>query len=78
VNAAVEAEGLVKTYGSRSGTVEAVRGVDLEVAAGEVFGLRSLILVDMAWETILLGFLVVVVAGVAVVALSVRVIRRYD
>jgi hypothetical protein len=32
----------------------------------------------MAWETILLGFLVVVVAGVAVVALSVRVIRRYD
>jgi ABC-2 type transport system permease protein len=40
--------------------------------------MRSLILVDMAWETILLGFLVVVVAGVAVVALSVRVIRRYD
>jgi hypothetical protein len=32
----------------------------------------------MAWETILLGFLVVVVGGVAVVALSVRVIRRYD
>jgi ABC-2 type transport system permease protein len=40
--------------------------------------MRSLILVDMAWETILLGFLVVVVGGVAVVALSVRVIRRYD
>jgi ABC-2 type transport system ATP-binding protein len=36
--AAVEAEGLVKTYRSRSGTVEAVRGVDLRVDAGEVFG----------------------------------------
>jgi len=35
---AVEAEGLVKTYRSRAGTVEAVRGVDLRVDAGEVFG----------------------------------------
>ena len=36
--AAVEAEGLVKHYGGRSGVVEAVRGVDLTVQAGEVFG----------------------------------------
>jgi ABC-2 type transport system ATP-binding protein len=36
--AAVLAQGLVKTYRSRSGTVEAVRGVDLEVHEGEVFG----------------------------------------
>jgi ABC-2 type transport system ATP-binding protein len=36
--AAVEAAGLTKTYDSRSGTVEAVRGVDLQVDAGEVFG----------------------------------------
>src|SRR5881394_3369233 len=36
--AAVEAAGLVKTYRSRAGTVEAVRGVDLRVQAGEVFG----------------------------------------
>ena len=36
--AAVEASGLVKTYGGRSGTVEAVRGVDLRVEPGEIFG----------------------------------------
>jgi ABC-2 type transport system ATP-binding protein len=36
--AAVEAEGLIKTYRSRAGTVEAVRGVDLRVESGEVFG----------------------------------------
>src|SRR3954471_8504470 len=35
---AVRADALVKTYKSRAGTVEAVRGVDLEVRAGEVFG----------------------------------------
>ena len=36
--AAVEAHQLVKHYSGRGGTVEAVRGVDLEVATGEVFG----------------------------------------
>jgi ABC-2 type transport system ATP-binding protein len=35
---AVETEQLVKHYSSRSGVVEAVRGVDLKVEAGEVFG----------------------------------------
>src|SRR3712207_4878337 len=35
---AVRARGLVKTYTGRGGTVEAVRGVDLHVSAGEVFG----------------------------------------
>src|SRR4051795_3061528 len=35
---AVVAEGLVKHYVSRAGTVEAVRGVDLEVRSGEIFG----------------------------------------
>jgi ABC-2 type transport system ATP-binding protein len=35
---AVEAERLVKQYRGRGGTVDAVRGVDLLVGAGEVFG----------------------------------------
>ena len=36
--AAVEAHGLVKNYTGRDGAVEAVRGVDLRVRAGEIFG----------------------------------------
>jgi ABC-2 type transport system ATP-binding protein len=36
--AAVQAEALVKHYGSRNGVIEAVRGVDLRVEAGEIFG----------------------------------------
>src|SRR4051794_37155586 len=36
--AAVEARALVKHYRSRTGVVEAVRGVDLRVRPGEVFG----------------------------------------
>jgi ABC-2 type transport system ATP-binding protein len=35
---AVEAYDLVKTYKSRAGTVDAVKGVDLAVTAGEAFG----------------------------------------
>jgi ABC-2 type transport system ATP-binding protein len=35
---AVEADRLVKHYGGRGGVVEAVRGVDLHVEEGEVFG----------------------------------------
>ena len=40
--------------------------------------MRSLILVHLAWTTIGLGFLVVGVAGAAMLALNVRVIRTYD
>ena len=36
--AAVRAQGLVKRYSSRSDEIEAVRGVDLTVQEGEVFG----------------------------------------
>ena len=35
---AVRAEGLVKHYNGRDAGVEAVRGVDLEVHTGEIFG----------------------------------------
>jgi ABC-2 type transport system ATP-binding protein len=38
MTSAVVAEQLVKHYSGRGGGVEAVRGVDLQVAAGEVFG----------------------------------------
>jgi ABC-2 type transport system ATP-binding protein len=34
----VEANGLVKQYRGRGGTVDAVRGVDLSVGVGEIFG----------------------------------------
>jgi ABC-2 type transport system permease protein len=40
--------------------------------------LRSLILVDLRWETILLGFLVVAVAGAIMLMVSVRVVSGYD
>src|SRR3954454_17318655 len=35
---AIHTRGLVKHYGGRTGVVEAVRGVDLSVRSGEVFG----------------------------------------
>lgn len=40
--------------------------------------MRSLILEDLKWDTILLGFLVVAVSGAVMLVLSVRVIRNYD
>jgi ABC-2 type transport system permease protein len=40
--------------------------------------LRSLILEDLAWGTVLPGFAVVLALGVVMVALNVRVINRYD
>jgi ABC-2 type transport system permease protein len=40
--------------------------------------LRSLILVDLAWEDILPGFAVVAVLGVVMLVLNVRMIERYD
>jgi ABC-2 type transport system permease protein len=40
--------------------------------------MRSLILVDLAWDTIGLGFLVVAIAGLIMLGISIRVIRNYD
>lgn len=40
--------------------------------------LRSLILVHLRWQTIGLGYLVIVVAALIMLALSVRVINNYD
>jgi ABC-2 type transport system permease protein len=40
--------------------------------------MRSLILQDLRWDTIGLGFLVVGVAGASMLALSIRVVRTYD
>jgi ABC-2 type transport system permease protein len=40
--------------------------------------LRSLILVHLRWQTIGLGYLVIVIAGALMLALSVRVINTYD
>ncbi len=40
--------------------------------------MRSLVLEDFAWETVLLGFLVVAVAAAVMLPLSVRVINTYD
>jgi ABC-2 type transport system permease protein len=40
--------------------------------------MRSLILVNLRWETILLGFLVVAIAGAIMLVVSVRVIQHYD
>ena len=41
-------------------------------------GLRSLVLVDLNWTDILQGFAVVALAGAVMLALSVRMINRYD
>jgi hypothetical protein len=40
--------------------------------------LRSLLLEDLVWGTILPGFAVVAVLGALMLALNVRVIRNYD
>ena len=41
-------------------------------------GLRSLILEDLVWSDILPAFAVVAVLGALMLALNVRLIRRYD
>jgi len=48
------------------------------IVAVEVESLRSLVLDDLAWGSILPGFLVVAVSGALMLALNVRLIQHYD
>src|SRR5579862_9168753 len=66
--AAVEVEGLVKTYRSRAGTVEAVCGVDLRVEAGEVFGFLGPNGAGKSTTVLMLTTLLSLTSGVARVA----------
>ena len=65
---AVEAAGLVKTYRGRSGTVEAVRGVDLRVDAGEIIGFLGPNGAGKSTTVRMLTTLLSITAGTAVVA----------
>jgi ABC-2 type transport system ATP-binding protein len=65
---AVRAEGLVKNYTSRSETVEAVRGVDLQVEAGEVFGFLGPNGAGKSTTVRMLTTLLAITSGTAVVA----------
>jgi ABC-2 type transport system ATP-binding protein len=75
--AAVQAEGLVKHYGGRSGVVEAVRGVDLRVDAGEVFGFLGPNGAGKSTTVKMLTTLLTITSGSAEVA-GVDVARRPD
>jgi ABC-2 type transport system ATP-binding protein len=65
---AVQAEGLVKHYTGRSGSVEAVRGVDLRVEAGEVFGFLGPNGAGKSTTVKMLTTLLSITSGTAIVA----------
>jgi ABC-2 type transport system ATP-binding protein len=65
---AAEATGLVKTYTGRSGTVEAVRGVDLRVERGEIFGFLGPNGAGKSTTVKMLTTLLSITAGTATVA----------
>jgi ABC-2 type transport system ATP-binding protein len=65
---AVQTEGLVKHYTSRNETVEAVRGVDLRVEAGEVFGFLGPNGAGKSTTVKMLTTLLSITAGTAIVA----------
>jgi ABC-2 type transport system ATP-binding protein len=74
---AVRAEGLVKHYGSRSGVIEAVRGVDLRIETGEVFGFLGPNGAGKSTTVKMLTTLLSITAGSAAVA-GVDVARQPD
>jgi ABC-2 type transport system ATP-binding protein len=65
---AVRAEGLVKHYTSRGEEVEAVRGVDLRVEAGEVFGFLGPNGAGKSTTVRMLTTLLSITSGTAIVA----------
>src|ERR1044071_6232476 len=65
---AVRAEGLVKHYTSRGEKVEAVRGVDLRVESGEVFGFLGPNGAGKSTTVKMLTTLLTITAGSAAVA----------
>jgi len=74
---AVLAQDLVKTYQGRSGTVHAVRGVDLKVGTGEVFGFLGPNGAGKSTTVRMLTTLLTVTSGTARVA-GVDVVRHPD
>jgi ABC-2 type transport system ATP-binding protein len=65
---AVQARGLVKTFTGRAGTVEAVRGVDLDVQNGEIFGFLGPNGAGKSTTVRMLATLTRITAGTATVA----------
>jgi ABC-2 type transport system ATP-binding protein len=65
---AIRTENLTKTYTGRDGTVEAVRGVDLEVAPGEIFGFLGPNGAGKSTTVRMLTTLMTITAGSATVA----------
>jgi ABC-2 type transport system ATP-binding protein len=74
---AVSAEALFKTYKSRAGTVEAVKGVDLQVRAGEAFGFLGPNGAGKSTTVRMLTTLLTITSGTASVA-GVDVAKRPD
>ena len=75
--AAVQAEALVKHYPGKTGTIEAVRGVDLRVEAGEIFGFLGPNGAGKSTTVRMLTTLLSITSGVARVA-GVDVAREPD
>lgn len=65
---AVEAHGLVKTFSTRGESVEAVRGVDLAVTSGEIFGFLGPNGAGKSTTVRMLTTLATITAGTATVA----------